>query len=52
MAWQVTSTLREHLSVSEKDARAAAQVKSEKTDGQPKGTDSNVTRRKRRINMV
>ncbi|MEX5920643.1 hypothetical protein [Providencia huaxiensis] len=37
MAWQVTFTLREHLSVSEKkDARTAAQVKAKKQTGNPK----------------
>lgn len=37
MAWQVTFTLREHLSVSEKkDARAAAQIKAKKQTGNPK----------------
>ncbi|WP_430442312.1 hypothetical protein ACLI07_08190 [Providencia huaxiensis] len=37
MAWQVTFTLREHLSVSEKkDARAASQIQAKKQTGNPK----------------
>lgn len=37
MAWQVTFTLREHLSVSEKkDIRAAGQVQAKKQTGNPK----------------
>ncbi|HHR6207186.1 TPA: hypothetical protein ACS71B_002168 [Providencia alcalifaciens] len=37
MAWQITFTLREHLSVSEKkDIRAASQVQAQKQTGNPK----------------
>ncbi|MGZ0010408.1 baseplate complex protein [Providencia hangzhouensis] len=37
MAWQITFTLREHLSVSEKkDARAAGQAQAKKQTGNPK----------------
>ena len=47
MAWQVTFTLREHLSVSEKkDARAAGQAQAKKQTGNPKVPTAGATEEK------